>query len=368
MQAVLLVGGEGTRLRPLTYNTVKAMVPVLNRPFLEHMILYLRSHGINEIVITVCYLPDHIERYFGDGTGLGVRLVYVMEETPLGTAGAVKNAERYLEDTFLVFNGDIFTQIDLTAMVAFHKEKKSKATIALTPVDDPTSYGVVETEADWRLRRFLEKPSRDEVTTNLINAGIYVLDRQVLQDAPAGTHLMFEHHLFPGLVARGEPVYGYRSEAYWIDMGTPAKYLQLHRDLLRQKTAAGLFVPAGRAQPDGVAQSAIDPTASMEGPVLIGSGTTVGPHVRIQGPTAIGERCVIAEGATIESAVLWRDVSVGRQATLKGCVVGDGCRIGDNGAIDEGCVVGDGVSLAQGAHLPPDSRIDPGTEVTSIRP
>ncbi|MBM3183647.1 MAG: NDP-sugar synthase, partial [Chloroflexi bacterium] len=236
MKAIILVGGEGTRLRPLTYSTVKAMVPVLNKPFIEHVIRYLNKHDIHDIVLAMGYKPDSIMGYFGDAHGLGARLVYSMEESPLGTAGAVKNAEKHIDDTFFVLNGDIFTDIDLTDMLKFHRQKKSKLTIALTPVDDPTHFGVVETDADHRIIRFVEKPSKEEVTTNRINAGVYILEPEILQRIPQATFCMFERQVFPALVAEDEPAFGYHTDAYWIDTGTPAKYLQLTRDLMYGKS------------------------------------------------------------------------------------------------------------------------------------
>ena len=364
MQAVLLVGGEGTRLRPLTCNTVKAMVPILNRPFLEHMIRYLCSYDVDDIILALCYLPDRIERHFGDGSQFGVRLTYVMEESPLGTAGAVKNANRYLDDRFLVFNGDIFTDIDLGEMLSFHHLREAKATIALTPVEDPTAYGVIETETDGRVRRFLEKPSWEEVTTNQINAGIYILEKEVLQDVPADTHFMFEYQLFPRLLADEVPIYGYLSDGYWIDIGTPEKYLRVHLDLLEGKGTTSLLERLTFADPTGRdAGAAIHPSAIIEGPVVLGSGCSIGADVRITGPAAIGDGCHILEGATVEEAVLWHNVQVGKDATLRRCVVGDNCRVGDGSSIDHSSIIGDHVTIVPGSQLPPDSKIWPGTQV-----
>jgi len=365
MKAVLLVGGEGTRLRPLTCNTVKAMVPILNKPFLEHMIRYLRSYGVDDIILALCYLPERIERYFGDGSRFGVRLTYVMEESPLGTAGAVKNADAYLDDTFLVFNGDIFTDIDLNEMLAFHHERRAKATLAMTPVEDPTAYGVIETEDDGRVRRFLEKPSWEEVTTNQINAGIYILEREILEDIPPGSHFMFEHHLFPDLLARGVPIYGYPSQGYWIDIGTPEKYLQVHLDLLHGKGTTALLerLDTGETLRHGGGASSIHPTASIEGPVVLASGCSIGAGVRIKGPVAIGEGCQILEGATVEGAVLWRNVYVGRKASVRSCIIGDSSHIGDGSSVDHSSIIGDHVTIARNSRLSPDSKIWPGTEI-----
>lgn len=363
MQAVLLVGGEGTRLRPLTYNTVKAMVPVLNKPFLEHLIYYLARHGIYDIIVTLCYLPDCIESYFGDGSRFGVKLTYVMEKTPLGTAGAVKNAEKYLDEVFFVFNGDIFTDLDLRAMLSFHRRRKAKVTIALTPVEDPTAYGVVEMDSRRRVKRFVEKPPRDEVTSNLINAGTYILDREVIQDIPPNTPFMFERHLFPMLLDKGVPVYGYPSDAYWIDIGTPQKYRQLQYDLLQGK---GTAVPGGqirRERADSDKGCLIHPTAIIEGPVVLGTNCSIGAGVRIQGPSVVGDGCRILDGALIDRAVLWRNVVVANQAYLRECVVGDNSSIGEGCLVEQGAVIGDNVIVTKGSRFTAAEKIGPDTTV-----
>jgi len=362
MQAVLLVGGEGTRLHPLTCNTVKAMVPILNRPFLEHMIWYLKSHGVDSVVLALCHLPGQIEKYFGNGNQCGVRLTYVMEKSPLGTAGAVKNAESHLDEVFLVFNGDIFTDIDLGAMVAFHLHWKAKATIALTAVENPSAYGVIETEPDGRVRRFVEKPPPGEATTNLINAGIYILDREVIRNIPPNTRYMFEHHLYPTLLSQGVPIYAYRSDAYWIDIGTPEKYLQVQHDLLAGRCKAAL--PIEIAEIGGCDQTvgaSIHPTARIVGPVVVGNGCSMGPGVRITGPAVIGAGCHILDGAVIQEAILWGGVRVGRHATVECCIVGNGSLIGDGSCVSHGCVIGDHVVVEEGSQLDPHSKVWPDT-------
>ena len=363
MQAVLLVGGEGTRLRPLTCKTVKAMVPILNRPFLEHLVHYLAQHGIDEIIVTLCYLPDTIERYFGDGRKFGVKLTYVVEESPLGTAGAVKNAERYLDDTFYVLNGDIFTDLDLKRMLAFHRERQSKATIALTPVDDPSAYGVVETGSDGRVRRFVEKPKREEAISNLINAGTYILERDVLGDMPPNTHCMFEHHVFPTLLGKDSPVYAYPSDAYWIDIGTPQKYCRVQYDLLEGRGDSPLYV-AGTSE--GLGSGAgflVHSTAKVEGPVVIGDDCSIGAHVQIKGPAVIGDSCTILDGAAVERCILWSKVVVGRNASLKDCIVGSNTSIGEGSFVDEGSVIGENVTVSDGSRLEPAQKIWPDTVV-----
>lgn len=359
MKAVILVGGEGTRLRPLTYHLHKTMAPVLNEPFLEHMIYYLKEYGVDDIILALCYLPESIKDYFGDGSKFGVKLTYVLEDSPLGTAGAVKNAEKHLQGTFLVFNGDVFTEIDLGAMLAFHGERGAKATIALTPVEDPSAYGVVETDAQGRVKRFVEKPPRQEATTNLINAGIYILEEEVLKEIPPGTFYMFERHVFPGLLDKGMPVYGYSSDEYWIDMGTPGKYLELHRDLLRNNNPS-IFCSHIKKRK---AQITIHPSAEIEGDVVIGEGCTIGPEVHIKGPSVIGAGCVIFDGAIIEGSILWSNVRIGQRTVLKDCIVGDNSVIGDDSLIPQGVVIGGNILINEGSHLEPDAKIGPETEI-----
>jgi mannose-1-phosphate guanylyltransferase len=358
MKAVILVGGEGTRLRPLTYHTTKAMVPILNKPFLEHLLGYLKGHGITDIILAMSYLPQGIKSYFGDGARLGVRLSYLVEEEPLGTAGAVKNAQSYLDDTFLMLNGDIFTELDITAMIAFHRERKAAATIALTPVDDPTAYGLIETDTDSRITRFIEKPSWDEVTTNTINAGIYVLEPDILARIPPHKKASIERETFQDLLARGEAMYAYLSPAYWLDMGTPEKYLRLNHDLLLGKALAPIDISEG---------SQIDPSADIRAPVLIGDGCVIGPRVRLKGPAVLGPECRLEEGATIEGAVLWNKVSVGRKVILRNCIVASHCQIGESSQVNENCVLGERVvvgknsKVTQGTRVRPDKRTAPGS-------
>jgi len=360
MKAVILVGGEGTRLRPLTCNTTKAMVPVLNKPFLEHLISYLKGHGITDIILALSYLPHQIRNYFGDGDALGTRLVYLIEEPPLGTAGAVKNAESLLDEPFLMLNGDIFTDLDITAMIDFHRERKAEATIAVTPVDDPTAYGLIETDAEGRITRFLEKPSWEEVTTNMINAGIYVLEPDILAQIPPQKEVSIERETFQQLLAQGEPMYAYSSSAYWLDMGTPDKYLRLNHDLLVGKAPSLIGVSGG-------GESQIDPSAEIEGPVLIGEGCVIERGVRIKGPAVLGPECEVAEGTAIEGAVLWHNSHVGKKALLRNCIIAANSQIQEESQVLDNCVLGDNVvvgrnsKLAQGTKIWPDKQIAPGT-------
>ncbi len=364
MKAVILVGGEATRLRPLTCNIPKAMVPVLNVPFLEHVIGYLIQHQIEGVTLAQSHLAQTIESYFGDGSQFGVRLSYTTEDTPLGTAGAVKNAEKYLAETFLVLNGDVFTDLDITAMIGSHRERKARATIALAPVDDPTSYGLIETNAEGRVTRFLEKPSWNQVTTNMINAGTYVLEPEILAHIPPQANFSFEHDLFPLLLDQGEPIYAYPSATYWIDIGTLEKYLQLHQDLLKGKGSASQHgFTSGKEVLIGD-QSYVHPTAQMKGPILIGSNCIIGGKVKLTGPVVIGPGSTILEDSVVEESIIWRNVRLGAQVNLKNSIVADNCCLNANSIIEDS-VLGDNVIVVSGCKLEPGSRIWPGTTVES---
>ena len=238
MKAVILAGGEGTRLRPLTLQVPKPVVPIANVPFLGYQLNLLHRHGISEAILSLGYRPDKIEAVLGDGSRFRTRLRYVVERSPLGTAGAFKNAEPLLDGPAVVFNGDILCDFDLTEMLRSHRRRSAVATLALTRVDNPSAYGLVETGEDGRITRFLEKPGLDQVTCNTINAGLYVLEPEVLKTIPVGVNTSFERAVFPGLLASGQAVYAYISPGYWMDIGTPQKYLQAHRDILQ-----GRFVP-----------------------------------------------------------------------------------------------------------------------------
>ena len=356
MQVVILVGGEGTRLRPLTCNTPKAIVPILNRPFLEHLLLYLKGHGVTDVILAMGYLPNLVQGCLGDGSRLGMRITYVTEKSPLGTAGAVKHAESFIDGPFIVLNGDIITEIDLTDMIKQHQTIKPKVSLALTPVEDPTAFGVVDTDARNIVKRFLEKPSRDKVTSNMINAGIYILEAEVLTLIPDSTRFMFEHDVFPTLIERGDPILGYPSDAYWIDIGTSEKYLEVNHHLLQRWDNGGVRIE-GKSQ--------IHPTAHIEGPVLIGDGCVISARAIIKGPAVLGPQCRIGRDTIIDGVVLWQGVEVLEGAVLDNCVAGFNSRIQGNCHIGEECILGDYVNidsesqLTQGTRVWPDNYPDP---------
>ena len=279
------------------------------------------QYQVEQVILAVNYLPEAIQDYFGDIANLGVRITYVLEDTPLGTAGAVKNAERYLDSTFVVLNGDIFTDLDVADMLAFHQRKRARATIALTWVDNPCAFGVVETASDGRVQRFTEKPSPDRVTTHWINAGIYILEPEVLNHVPPDTNYMFEHGLFPLLLKLGEPVYGYPSHGYWLDMGTLEKYLCLNCDLLLTKTTSYLTPKLNREGMNRKADTIIHPTARVTEPVAIGNRCRIDEGAHIIGPVVIGDDCHIGAGAYLESSILWDTVSLSAGSSYQRCVI-----------------------------------------------
>jgi mannose-1-phosphate guanylyltransferase len=358
MKAVILVGGEATRLRPLTCNTPKMMVPVLNRHFFEHLVDYLKTHNIIEIILAVGKSSKQVQDYFGDGSKLGVRIVYSIEDFPLGTAGAVKNAERFLNDSFFVFNGDVFTDIDLSAMMRLHLKNKAIVSLALTPVDNPTIYGVVETDIQGRVKRFVEKPSWDKVTTNMINAGIYILEPDILSYITPNIFSMFERDVFPLLVEKRWSVYGYPFQDYWIDIGTPDKYLKLQHDLLYR------YVGNKGIKFEG--DSFVHSSAQIDGPAVVGETCFIDRNSIIRGPTVLGARCRVGEGAVIEGAILWQDCRIGSGASLRNCLVASRCHIGEESQILDGCILGDDVRVEKGNKLSNGIKIWPGKTIETV--
>jgi len=341
MKAILLAGGMGTRLRPLTAHTPKPIVPIFNRPFLYYQLDLLRQiPEIDEVILSLNYQPRRIEEIFGDGADLGLRIRYVVEPQPLGTAGAVKYAEEFLTDSVVVFNGDVLTQVDLASVIKLHRERQARATIVLTPVENPTAYGLVETDADGNVKRFLEKPKADEITCDTINAGIYVLEPETFDRIPANTNWSIERSYFPSLVERAETFVAYIYRGYWIDIGTRQKYMQVHRDIMDGRYLAPPF--SGSSALAWVAPGAtVEDGARIEGPcfvdedVIIKAGARVGPY------SVIGRHCHIEEGADIEGSILWPNTWVGAHAHISGAIMGRHCHAGRSTTISDGAVFGD---------------------------
>jgi mannose-1-phosphate guanylyltransferase len=357
VQALILAGGEGTRLRPLTSTIPKPVVPLVGRPFISYMLEWLRGHGVDDVILGCGFMADRVRDVLGDGSGLGISLRYLEEPRPLGTGGALKFAEDLLDDRFFMLNGDVLTDLDLTAQLESHERTGARATLALVPVDDPSAYGLVRTGPDGAVTEFVEKPGPEEVDTNLINAGAYILERSVLDGMPpAGTNVSIERDVFPTLVGRG--LHGYEASGYWLDIGTPDRYLQGTYDILEGKveTEVGRQLhDAGLILVDG---------ATIEGrvlaPALVASGCSVGARALVGDRSALGEGVTIGEGTHVESSVLLAGVSVGVATTIRASIIGQDVQIGDHCQIEGGVVLGAGVKIGSGNTLAAGARIFPG--------
>ena len=353
MKAILLAGGVGTRLRPLTLHTPKPVVPIFDRPFLYYQIDLLRQiPEIDEVILSLSYQPERIETMIGDGTASGLRLRYVVEPSPRGTGGAVKFAEPYLDDTVIVFNGDVLTELDLAAVLRLHRERNARATIVLTPVDNPSAYGLVETDPDGNVVRFLEKPSADEITCDTINAGIYILEPETFDRIPKETKYSIERMYFPSLVERGETFVAHIDRGYWLDIGTPAKYVQGHRDIMDGRCRAAPFASVGAGATVIAPDATIDPTASIEGPCFIGAGARIDADVTLTAHTVVGASCHVQAGATLDSVIVWPETVIGVDASIADTVIGHRCRIEEHAILGPGQMLGDGSVVTAYSQLP----------------
>lgn len=364
MQAVILVGGEGTRLRPLTSTVPKPVVPLVDRPFMAYMLEWLRSHGVTDVVLLMGYLSTAVRNVLGDGSAWGITIKYVEEPDPRGTAGALKYAEELLDERFLMLNGDVLTDIDLTAQIAQHERTGATGTLALVPVEDPTAYGLVRQHDDGSVRGFLEKPSPDQIDTDLISAGAYVLERSVVDLIAPDQNVSIEREIWPQLV--GDGLYGFADrECYWMDIGTPDRYLQGTFDIIEGHVRTEVTERLGPSYlavaTDVASQGRIVPPAVIERGVRIGPGGRVGSLVVLGDGVTIGARSVI------ERAVVMQGAEVGADCVLRDCVVAAGARIGDRTHITGRAVLGEGVTigtdnvLAEGVRLFPHVEIPDGS-------
>jgi len=341
MKAILLAGGKGTRLRPLTIHTPKPIVPIFGRPFLRYQIDLLHQvPEIDEVILSLNYQPRRIEEMFGTGKELGVTLSYVVEPVPLGTAGAVKYANKSLDEPVVVFNGDILTEVDVAAVLRLHRERKARATIVLTPVENPTAYGLVETDAAGNVRRFLEKPKPEEITCDTINAGIYILEPDTFDRIPKDTAWSIERSFFPSLVERNETFVAYIYRGYWIDIGTPEKYMQVHRDIMDRRFIAPPF-DDGQPATWISADARVEDGVNLEGPCYIDEGTVVKRGARIGPYSVLGRQCQIEEDAHIEGSIVWASTRVARDASVRDSILGRHCHVGRNASLDGRVVLGD---------------------------
>lgn len=366
-----MAGGEGTRLRPLTSMRPKPMVPIVNQPVMEHILGLVKHHGIDEVVATLAFMPQVIEDYFGDGDEWGMDISYAIEETPLGTAGSVKNAAEALTETFVVISGDALTDINLTEVIDFHKAKGGAVTIALRRVPDPLEFGVVITDDNGKIERFLEKPSWGQVFSDTINTGIYVVEPLVLDYIPEGQPFDFSSELFPLLMKNGHDLYGCVVDGYWADVGSLEGYVEVHRDILDGK--AMIYVPGAKTKDDvWVGPGAdIDPSVVISSKVVIGANTTIRAGAKIGPYTIIGDNCLIGNDVETDHTILWNDAFVGKHAQVTGAVlcrsvdIRAGARVDNGAVIGDESVVGHGASVGNDVQVYPYKRIDAGAMVTS---
>jgi mannose-1-phosphate guanylyltransferase/phosphomannomutase len=371
VKAVIMAGGEGTRLRPLTSNQPKPMLPMANRPMMEHVVRLLRQHGMSDIVVTVAFMANAIRTYFDDGSELGVRMVYATEQTPLGTAGSVLNARQELDERFMVISGDVLTDIDLTAVVDFHEKNGALATIALSSVENPLEFGIVITREDGSIERFLEKPTWGQVFSDTINTGIYVLEPEVFDFIPEGRAVDFSSEVFPAILEAGRPIYGYVAEGYWEDVGTTEAYLKAHQDILDERVVVeidGFPLRPGVWLGKG---STVDPSAVVDGPAVIGDNCSVGPGVVLGEYTTLGANVRIAEAAEVRHSVINENGYLGFGARVEGAVIGRSCdlrqgsRCEPGSVLGEGCMVGAGAEIRGGVKVYPFKTVEAGATVNS---
>jgi mannose-1-phosphate guanylyltransferase/phosphomannomutase len=365
VKAVILAGGEGTRLRPLTSNTPKPMMPLANKPMMEHIVALLQLHGFDEIVVTVAFLANQIRDYFGDGSDFGVSMRYATEDSPLGTAGSVRNASDELDDTFLVISGDVLTDIDLTAFVKAHRDANASASIALKHVDNPLEFGIVITKPDGSIERFLEKPSWGEVFSDTINTGIYVLEPDVFDFIPENEVVDFSGDVFPALLEAGHTMHGHITDDYWEDVGTLEAYIHAHTDVLdgHVKVDIGGF-RLGDGQWIG-SDVEISPQARIDGPVVIGDSCRVEAGAQLREYTVLGTDVIVKADAFVERAVCHDHVYVGPGTNLRGCVIGRNTDLRAHVRVEDGTVIGDECFVGQDAVINPNVKVYPFKTVES---
>jgi|SRR5688572_16360375 mannose-1-phosphate guanylyltransferase len=340
MKAILLAGGRGTRLRPLTIHTPKPIVPIFERPFLHYQLDLLKQiPEIDEVVLSLNYQPRRIEELFGDGSETGLSIRYVVEPAPLGTAGAVRYAGESLHESVIVFNGDVLTEIDLAAVLRLHRERQAKATIVLTPVENPSAYGLVETDAAGNIQCFVEKPKPDEITCDTINAGIYVLEPDTFDRIPKDMPWSIERSFFPSLIARHETFVAYVNRGYWIDIGTPDKYVQVHRDIMDGRFRAAPFADAA-GQAWVSPQARIEEGVTLDGPCFVDAGSVVKTGASIGPYTVVGRQCYIEEHAVVDRSILWANTRVCQDAVVRRSILGRHCHVGRSATLDD-VVLGD---------------------------
>lgn len=336
---MILAAGVGSRLDPLTRNIPKPMVPIINKPVMEHIVDLLRNHGFNEIMVNLHHLGDQIEEYFGDGSRFGVEMHYSKEEQLLGTAGGLKKVEDFFDSTFVVIGGDDLADIDLTRGLAYHRKKGAVATIALSLVDHPAQYGIVSLDENGKIRHFIEKPREEEVFSNTANTGVYIFEPEVLELIPRSTFYDFGKNLFPLLHKQNMPFYGWLTNSYWCDVGNINQYRQAHNDALADRVRVKFPAPETRKYTWIGENVEIDPTAEIGYPVLIGDNCRIEAHARVLENSVLGDNVVLEEGATVKESILWKGARVMKDTILERCVVGFDCGVNTNAAIFDGVIV-----------------------------
>ena len=341
MKAVIMAGGEGTRLRPMTYNKPKPMIDILDRPVMEYIIELLKKHDITDIAVTLQYMPQSIINHFGNGSDYGVHLEYFTEISPLGTAGSVKNAEEFLSDDFLVISGDCLTDIDLSKAIDFHFKKKSSATLILSKVDTPLEYGVVVTNKKCEIMRFLEKPSWSEVLSDTVNTGIYIFNKSILNRFDKGVKFDFSRDLFPELLHDREALFGYVAEGYWCDIGDLNSYVSCQRDILDNRVDVNINTPLSSIGAYIDQGAIIDADCEITPPVFIGSNSRIEAKCKIKPYSIIGQNCIIQEGSVVNHSVLHRGVTLKKSAQARGCILCENVNLGSFSSVFEDAVVGE---------------------------
>ena len=373
MKAVVMAGGEGSRLRPLTIGRPKPMVPMVSKPVMAHILDLLKRHGIDEVVVTLHFMPEVIQTYFGDGGGLGLKIHYAIEETPLGTAGSVKNAQQYLDEPFLIISGDAVTDINLEEVISFHREQEAEATLTLYRVPNPLEYGVIITDDQGRIVQFQEKPSWGEVISDTVNTGIYVIEPQVLDLIPEGVPTDWSKDVFPQLLKSDRPLYGCVAEGSWTDVGDLSEYVRASEDVLYRRVQTEELGEQIRGDVWGGEGVEIAPDAQLYGPIYLGDEVKVKGGVIIHGPAVIRDSTILDNRVHIDRSIIWRNCYIGEGAEIRGAIVGRQCTIKSKAILFEGVVLGDNSKVGEGAVLHtgvkiwPEKEIEPGATVkTSI--
>ncbi len=360
MQALILAGGEGTRLRPLTSTIPKPVVPLVDRPFIAYMLEWLADHGVDDVILSCGFMADGVRQVLGDGSEHGMRLRYVQEPRPLGTGGALKFAHELLEERFFMLNGDVLTDFDLSAQLEQHERTGARATLALVSVEDPSAYGLVRVSEDCSVDEFVEKPGPEQIDINLVNAGAYILDRALLEAMPpAGTNFSIERHVFPGLVGHG--LFGFAASGYWLDIGTPDRYLQATFDILEGNVSTSVgqrLSAAGMALADDATVS-----GRLVAPALVGPGSVIEPRAIVGGRAVLGRDVSVGSGTHIENSVLLDRGRIGARTTIRSSILAPDVTIGERCQIHGGVVIGEGVRIGSDNVLTAGARIFPGVEL-----